>query len=90
MPLPLIAVRNTPFGTHRAVCRFYGKSQPLGQASLEADPSLLTFEQAQADYANLLWTLQREWDARDSPVIAFGGSYGGMLAAWMRRRCAEP
>ena len=28
--------------------------------------------------------MRREWGAEGSAVIAFGGSYGGMLASWMR------
>ena len=31
--------------------------------------------------ADLKQTLK---DAKGSPVIAFGGSYGGMLSAWLR------
>jgi hypothetical protein len=33
----------------------------------------------------LLHNLTQAWGAANSPIIAFGGSYGGMLAAWMRR-----
>lgn len=42
-------------------------------------------EQALADYAHLITYLRTSTPgAAESPVVAFGGSYGGMLAAWMR------
>ena len=46
----------------------------------------LSSEQALADYALLIVYLKetRLSNAKNSPVIAFGGSYGGMLTAWMR------
>ena len=45
----------------------------------------LTSEQALADYVTLISHLQFKQD-RPSPVIAFGGSYGGMLAAYFRMK----
>jgi lysosomal Pro-X carboxypeptidase len=63
--------------------RYYGLSQPFGDAS-SLYLQYLTHEQALADYAALLFALQAELGAGQQPVIVFGGSYGGMLAAWMR------
>lgn len=43
-------------------------------------------EQTLADYAVLLKKLKSDYKLTDSqnPVIVFGGSYGGILAAYMR------
>ncbi|EFJ51337.1 hypothetical protein VOLCADRAFT_41600, partial [Volvox carteri f. nagariensis] len=64
--------------------RYYGKTQPLGPDSWSSDPTYLSVEQALADYSVLIWNITRTTGGEDSPVIAFGGSYGGMLAAWLR------
>jgi lysosomal Pro-X carboxypeptidase len=56
--------------------------------ALAQDPKYLgylTSQQALADYVLLISHLQSEQD-RPSPVIAFGGSYGGMLAAYLRMK----
>jgi lysosomal Pro-X carboxypeptidase len=45
----------------------------------------LTSQQALADYILVISHLQKEQE-RPSPVIAFGGSYGGMLAAYFRMK----
>jgi lysosomal Pro-X carboxypeptidase len=38
------------------------------------------------DFVKLLQYVKESYNAKDKPVIAFGGSYGGMLAAWMRMK----
>eukprot|EP01025_Chloroclados_australasicus_P033606 TRINITY_DN342_c0_g2_i1.p1 TRINITY_DN342_c0_g2~~TRINITY_DN342_c0_g2_i1.p1 ORF type:complete len:527 (+),score=40.06 TRINITY_DN342_c0_g2_i1:195-1775(+) len=65
--------------------RYYGKSIPL---PLDDPKNLryLSTEQATMDYANLIFSLKSQLGAQDSPVIAFGGSYGGMLSSWMRMK----
>ena len=69
--------------------RYYGKTQPFGSPSSGSGNAStlqwLTLEQALADYATLLHALKAERGAPASTkVIALGGSYGGMLAAWLR------
>merc|ERR1719481_2228787 len=47
----------------------------------------LSSSQALADYVDLITYLKGSIEgAAESPVVAFGGSYGGMLAAWIRTK----
>merc|ERR1712226_877900 len=72
---------NIIFAEHR----YYGKSLPLGNDSFtHPNVDFLTIEQALADYAVLIDHLKLTFNANNSAVIAFGGSYGGMLAAYFR------
>ena len=66
--------------------RYYGTSLPYGNDSFSSLPKLgyLTTEQALADFAYNIELLKKDYKATESPVILFGGSYGGMLAAWFR------
>ncbi|KAL0395853.1 UNVERIFIED_CONTAM: Lysosomal Pro-X carboxypeptidase [Sesamum calycinum] len=68
--------------------RYYGESMPYGsweEAYKNASTlAHLTAEQALADFAVLITELKRNLSAQACPVVLFGGSYGGMLAAWMR------
>ncbi|KAK7337275.1 hypothetical protein VNO77_17840 [Canavalia gladiata] len=71
--------------------RFYGKSIPFGgskKVAYENTSTLgyLSSTQALADYAILITDLKKNLSATDSPVVVFGGSYGGMLAAWFRMK----
>ncbi|KAK2410390.1 lysosomal Pro-X carboxypeptidase [Trifolium repens] len=68
--------------------RYYGESVPFGsKEEAYKNATMLAFlnaEQALADFAVLVTDLKRNLSAIDCPVVLFGGSYGGMLAAWMR------
>ncbi|KAH9105024.1 hypothetical protein AeMF1_019024, partial [Aphanomyces euteiches] len=65
--------------------RYFGKSFPkIENASYVESLRFLSSEQALADYAVLIRHLKTTLGAKESPVIAFGGSYAGMLAAWLR------
>lgn len=56
--------------------------------SLTQNASVLNYlsaEQALADFAELIKHIKQTVPgATKSPVIVIGGSYGGMLATWMR------
>uniref|UniRef100_A0A0D9WSM2 Lysosomal Pro-X carboxypeptidase n=1 Tax=Leersia perrieri TaxID=77586 RepID=A0A0D9WSM2_9ORYZ len=66
--------------------RFYGESKPFGNDSNSSVEKLgyLTSTQALADYAILITSLKQNLSVVASPVVVFGGSYGGMLASWFR------
>jgi lysosomal Pro-X carboxypeptidase len=69
--------------------RYYGVSLPFGNATYGDVSNLawMTSEQALSDYAVLLTYLKGSIaGAANTKVISFGGSYGGMLSAWIRQK----
>lgn len=65
--------------------RFFGRSLPCPGGFMQCGNYLGT-EQAMTDYAVLIEHLQTQKYLGVSAVVTFGGSYGGMLSAWMRMR----
>ena len=64
--------------------RFYGKSIPFGgdtnvAYSNASTLGYLSSTQALADYATLIIDLKKNLSATNSPVVVFGGSYGGSM-----------
>ena len=69
------------FGEHR----YYGTSMPFGDKSFDRDNlKYLTVEQAMMDYVEFMLDYKTTNDLQDRAVIVGGGSYGGMLSAWLR------
>ncbi|XP_048216251.1 lysosomal Pro-X carboxypeptidase isoform X2 [Perognathus longimembris pacificus] len=69
--------------------RYYGESLPFGEESFKDSKHMnfLTSEQALVDFVELIKHLKKTIPgAQNQPVIAIGGSYGGMLAAWLRMK----
>ncbi|XP_015610590.1 lysosomal Pro-X carboxypeptidase [Cephus cinctus] len=68
--------------------RYYGESMPFGNKSFSDAKHMgyLTSQQAMADYIDLINYLRSDTKTKHSPVIVFGGSYGGMLSAWIRMK----
>lgn len=81
------------FGEHR----YYGESFPFGnkdKAFEKENLKYLSVEQVMLDYVNLISHIKKEggydnnthYDNPRTPVYVFGGSYGGMLATWLRMK----
>ncbi|XP_057955097.1 uncharacterized protein LOC131149058 [Malania oleifera] len=68
--------------------RFYGESKHLKLIEDVLKNATIRgyFNSAQAiaDYAEVLTYLKETLNAKNSPIIVIGGSYGGMLASWFR------
>jgi lysosomal Pro-X carboxypeptidase len=63
--------------------RYFGKSIPDIEG-MDNCLSYLSSMEALADYASLSHIMRSKWGGEDSAIIAFGGSYGGMLSSWLR------
>lgn len=68
--------------------RYYGKSLPFGNKSFSSPQKYgyLSISQAMGDFAEDIRRIKSSYNASNSPVIVFGGSYGGMLAVYMRQK----
>ena len=80
------------FGAHVVFTehRYFGESMPFGKDSYKTENlKFLNVEQVMADYVEFIRWYRTERATEDTPVILFGGSYGGMLAAWLRMKFPE-
>ncbi|KAJ6670349.1 PROTEASE S28 PRO-X CARBOXYPEPTIDASE-RELATED [Salix viminalis] len=66
--------------------RYYGESIPFGDEAFTNASTLGYFNSAKAiaDYAEIIIDIKKTFQAENAPVIVIGGSYGGMLASWLR------
>lgn len=68
--------------------RYYGKSMPFGNSSLELDKMVyLNSEQALSDLAYFIQQMRDTHTHKivdNAPFITIGGSYPGALSAWFR------
>uniref|UniRef100_A0A1B6CAA8 Serine protease K12H4.7 n=1 Tax=Clastoptera arizonana TaxID=38151 RepID=A0A1B6CAA8_9HEMI len=77
--------------TYGALCfqlehRYYGKSHPTNNMSVE-NMKYLSSEQALADIAYFIRGMNNKYNLpKGTKWIAFGGSYPGNLAAWVRSK----
>lgn len=63
--------------------RYYGQSLPFGEDSFTThNLRYLASTQAVSDFANVIVQIKKE--KKIEKVVSFGGSYGGMLTAWLR------
>jgi pimeloyl-ACP methyl ester carboxylesterase len=72
------------FGEHR----YFGVSYPFEPevAFTPENNIYLRVEQAMMDFVELIAHVREEYDMEDKACIVFGGSYGGMLAGWLRMK----
>ncbi|CAD5235293.1 unnamed protein product [Bursaphelenchus xylophilus] len=68
--------------------RFYGQSHPTSDLSVES-LKYLTSQQALADLAYFIQTVNAEQNYTNPKWITFGGSYSGALSAWFRQKYPE-
>ena len=70
------------YGEHR----YFGESWPFPkEVAFEPENNVyLTVEQAMEDYVELIKYIRTSKNMEDKACIVFGGSYGGMLAGWLR------
>ena len=68
--------------------RFYGESMPFGDKTFDKENlRFIAVEQVMWDYIELLKDIKTSFpELENRATIAFGGSYGGMLASWMRMK----
>ena len=67
--------------------RYFGDTKPFGEHSLDkGNVQFLTLENILMDNARLIEVVKQRFDAQNQPVVVFGGSYSGQVAAWMRMK----
>ncbi len=60
---------------------------PFGDKTFDRkNLNMLTVEQAMLDYVELIKMIKETKGLENRAVIVGGGSYGGMLAAWLRMK----
>ena len=71
--------------THAQNNRYYGETLPFGSDSFtNSNLQYLSVELAVADYGVFMTAIKQDYNIPDAPVVVFGGSYGGILAAACR------